>query len=191
VLALAGRHAADHTGPSSLLWCTTRAAARETGTLYGPGLARFGLCLTRIIVLEAAREDDALWAFEEGLRCASFGLVAGCFAEVALTPARRLALAARDGGTPGLVLTRPAAAAAGAMASRWRAGPLPSGPHPFDAKAPGAARFDVTLERSRAAPARAHTRILLEWSDETHRFHMAAAVADREAAAAGACKSAG
>ncbi len=70
------------------------------------------------------------------------------------------------------------------MATRWRVGPAASATHLFDAKASGALRLNVKLERCRAVPATFETGMTLEWSDHAYRFHMAAALADRTAEAA-------
>src|SRR5580658_6074791 len=51
-----------------VLWCLKR------GDLYGPGLAEHGLDPARIVRVKTARDDDILWAMEEGLRApASLG----------------------------------------------------------------------------------------------------------------------
>jgi hypothetical protein len=99
---------------------------------------------------------------------------------VELTPARRLGLAAAGSLTPCLVVTDPRAPAAGSTATRWRIGALRSAPHPFDRDAPGARRFTASLERCRhAALAPQALSLSLEWSDETHRFRVASALAHR------------
>jgi protein ImuA len=90
---------------------------------WPPGLARFGLSPARLVLVRAAREQDALWAMEETLRCPAVGaalLVAG---NLDLTAARRLQLAAESGGVLGLLL-RPDedGAAPSAALTRWRIG---------------------------------------------------------------------
>lgn len=94
---------------------------------WPPGLARFGLSPAQLVLVRAARQQDALWAMEETLRCPAVGaalLVAG---EIDLTAARRLQLAAESGGVLGLLL-RPDAdgAAPTAALTRWRIGAAPS-----------------------------------------------------------------
>lgn len=94
---------------------------------WPPGLARFGLSPAQLVLVRAAREQDALWAMEETLRCPAVGaalLVAGA---LDLTAARRLQLAAEAGGVLGLLL-RPDAdnAAPTAALTRWRIGTVPS-----------------------------------------------------------------
>jgi protein ImuA len=94
---------------------------------WPPGLARFGLTPDRLVLVQAPREADALWAMEETLRCPAVGaalLVAG---ELDLTAARRLQLAAEAGGVLGLLL-RPDTdgAAPTAALTRWRIDAAPS-----------------------------------------------------------------
>jgi protein ImuA len=100
---------------------------------WPPGLARFGLSPAQLVLVRAARAQDALWAMEETLRCPAVGaalLVAGA---IDLTAARRLQLAAEAGGVLGLLL-RPDEdnAAPTAALTRWRIGAASSdsqGPH--------------------------------------------------------------
>jgi protein ImuA len=162
-----------------ILWCWPERWRYEMGHLYGAGLERLGLDPRALLIVETARKADALWALEEGLKSASLALAVGVLDDVALTPARRLALAAAEGATPCLLLTSARAAATGATATRWRIGPAPGAPHPFDGKAPGNARSHVALERSRGTKPGPETSHMLEWSDETHCFRMAADVAHR------------
>jgi protein ImuA len=94
---------------------------------WPPGLARFGLSPAQLVLVRAARAQDALWAMEETLRCPAVGaalLVAGA---IDLTAARRLQLAAEAGGVLGLLL-RPDEdnAAPTAALTRWRIGAAPS-----------------------------------------------------------------
>ena len=90
----------------------------------------------RLIMLDVARETEALACTEEALRA---GAVAGVVAELAapppLTPLRRLHLAAetglvrrgRDCGLLALILTPDQGGAAG-VESRWHLAPCPPGP---------------------------------------------------------------
>ena len=163
-----------------ILWCWPRVMAGELGRPSAAGLMRLGLDPARFLIVETARADEALIALEDGLKSQSLALAIGVFNEIDLTPARRLSLAAGEGRTPCLAITHPSSQAAGATATRWRIGWGPSAAHPFDAKAPGNARFRLQLERARARPQSVNLNpLLLEWSDETHRFSVAASLADR------------
>lgn len=197
LLRLAGRRlaqlsAANPGRTARLLWCASSNAAHEAGRLYGPGLRHLGLDPAALIIVETRRESEALWAIEEGLKSASLALVVGQFGAVDLTPARRLSLAAETHRTPCLLLTAARTPAAAATATRWRIGPSSSAPNPFDARAPGAPRYAVALERCRNRLADTEASpVFLEWSDETHRFRRPAAVADRTAQAEHARRRAG
>ncbi len=170
--------------PGPVLCCRPATLASELGGLYGPGLSTLGLAPDRLIIVETANAADTLWAMEEGLRSGSLALVLGALDGVALTPARRLALAAAAHRSPCLLLTHPRSEAMAATATRWRVGPLPSAPHPFDRHAPGALRFTVGLERCRMQPVLAGAASFsLEWCDEALCFRLAPGVADRADAA--------
>lgn len=163
-----------------ILWCATSHCRAEHGWLYGPGLVGLGLSPESLVLVEAAREADALWALEEGVRSKALSLAIGLLKEVGLTPSRRLGLAASAGETPALLLTLPSSPPAPSASLRLRLQRAPAGPHPLDARAPGVVRLRLTLERCRGAPAMVEARSFdLEWCDVTYRFRMAAAVADR------------
>ena len=181
-----------------ILWCVTRNNAHETGELYAPGLAALGLDPACFLIVETARTSEALWAMEEGLKCAGLALVIGQPGAIDLTPARRLSLAAEHASTPCLLLTPQQAPSAAATATRWRIHPAPSAMHRFDGRAPGRPCLTATLERCQHSPGSSlggssrgdssqsfalPKSFVLEWPhgpDETaHRVAMAAALADR------------
>lgn len=166
-----------------ILWCWPSALARELGFACGQGLASLGLEPSSCLLVETQRASDALWAMEEGLKSASLALVVGAVPEVALTPARRLSLAAAAHRTPCLIVTDPRGPAAGSTATRWRIGARASAAHPFEIGAPGALRYGVALERCRERLAGEVSSLVLEWSDATHRFRVASRLADRAAGA--------
>ncbi|MHA1549126.1 MAG: ImuA family protein, partial [Alphaproteobacteria bacterium] len=102
-LALAARLAAQDDRP--ILWIMEAAAGREAGQPYGAGLDRLGLDAHRVVLVSVRTPVDALWVFEEGLRCRGLAAV---MAEIRghprlldLTASRRLALRARDSGVMG------------------------------------------------------------------------------------------
>lgn len=114
----------------ALLLASAVAASREGGwivwsdperTLYPPALQRSGVAIERLLLLRPRSPQDELWALAECMRC---GGVAATVAHVGrLTPvqARRLQLAAEQGGGVG-VLVRPEdkRSANYAAATRWR-----------------------------------------------------------------------
>lgn len=162
-----------------ILLCFSAAQSAEMGAPYAPGLAALGLDPERLILVEAARQVDVLWAIEEGLKSDGLALVLGQTDAVGLTPARRLALAAARSSTPCLLLTHPRSPAAAATSTRWRIAPASSSPNALDPEAPGETRFLANLERCRGSPAAVQPgSYLLEWCNVAYRFGMAAGVVD-------------
>ena len=98
ITALLARLAAR--APGVVLWCRRLGAAYETGNIYAPGLAAFGLDPSRLILLGARQGRDVLWAMREGLSCPRLLAVVGEVeaAAVGLTASRRLQLAAEKSG---------------------------------------------------------------------------------------------
>ena len=102
--ALIGRLSAgrgDRSKPRPVLWCES-GHVLDAGGIYVPGLARFGLDPERLILVRARRDEDALWAMEEGLRCGSLDAVLGELESISLTAGRRLQLAAAASGGNGI-----------------------------------------------------------------------------------------
>lgn len=130
--ALLARLAAD--GP--VLWIARRP------DLSAAGLAALGLEPARLLLVHAARRNDALWAFEEALRNPALAAVVGEIDAVDLTQSRRLQLAAEAGGTTALLL-RPAdeITTASAARTRWQVAAEP-------AKGSGELRWRVALART-------------------------------------------
>ncbi len=185
VAGIAGR-----LGAGLVLWCL------KQRDLYGPGLAAHGLDPARIAVVRAGRDDDLLWACEEGLRTpGSRGGIAAVIGEIGRLPmvaGRRLQLAAERSGIPAFLLRRwrTGAEAAGertrptAAMTRWRVAPLPSllepgepGPTGFI----GWPRWRVELLRCRGAEA-AGLSWDLEVADESGVVRLPDELADRPAA---------
>lgn len=178
--------------PRPLVWCWPAGAAGEVGRLHGPGLLALGLDPSLLLIAEAARPAETLWAIEEALRSGAVTLVLGVLDEVGLTPARRLSLAAQSSCTPCLLVSAPRSPPTAATASRWRVGAVESAPHPFDPAAPGARCHAVALERCRSRPvAGGPVPFIVEWSDETLGFRLASPLAHRADAARQSAGSAG
>ena len=79
---------AGRLGSGQVLWCLKR------GDLYGPGLAEHGLDPARIVLARARRDDDILWALEEGLRSPGIAAAVGEIGRLPMVAGRRLQLAA-------------------------------------------------------------------------------------------------
>ncbi len=157
-----------------ILWIATGFATGEGGGPYGPGLDLFGIPSARLLVLRVPRAADALWAMEEGLRCRA---LAGVIAELGddrladLTVTRRLMLAAREGGCPGLLLRHRATAEPGAACTRWTVASAPSAPDRYGGL--GRTAFDLSLRKNRRGPC---GRWIIEWDHHERAFRTAVSV---------------
>ncbi|MEO1693854.1 MAG: hypothetical protein AAFR55_01285 [Pseudomonadota bacterium] len=167
-----------------LVICRTQAAGREWGRIYGNGLTRLGVAPSRIVLVETRDDADCLWALEEALRSRAARAVVGVVADVGLTPARRLALAADQGATPCLMMTHRATPAMAATQSRWRVSTRPARPHPLADEVPDKRSYALQVERMRGAAdavrlAAENKVFALEWCHETFRFDLVPGVRDR------------
>lgn len=163
----------------SLLWAASWRDIAEGGWPYGPGLSQLGLDPARLILVEAKRDSEVLWAIEEGLRSGALAGVLGSLSRLGLTAARRLVLATSAHATPCLLVTPAGTPGAQVALSRWRIGAAPGAAHPLEPALPGRLRFNLTLERCRSREA--GRSWIVEWSDASFRFRLAAALADRAA----------
>ena len=102
----------------AVLWC---ARMRHDHELYPPGLNALGCDPRRLVVAECSSEADALWAAEESLRSGAAGaVVLEGERSLDLTAARRLQLAAEEGGALGLMVSVGHEALFPAASTRWR-----------------------------------------------------------------------
>ena len=74
---------------------------------YAPALAAAGLDLSRLLVVRCSNPQDALWAYEQALRAPECGAAFAWLATHDERMLRRLAVAARDGRTFGVLWRRP------------------------------------------------------------------------------------
>jgi len=177
---LASRLSAPRKGfaPGPILWVGRMGSGgrglSDFGTLYGPGLIGFGLDPDRLILASIRRQDDMLWALEQGLSCPELAAVVGEVdpaAPLSLTAARRLQLAAARSGVPALLVGGHAGREDGLVAAvtRWCVAAA-SAP---DLDMPGlpalAPRFEVALSARGARPG--HWR--LDWLARERRFGLA------------------
>lgn len=120
-LALAARFAAASPRSSTALLISEDFCARETGALYGPGLAAHGLGLGRLVFAQAPDAPALLWTMEEALKSGTLAVVVGEIWSLTrhydLSASRRLLLAARAGRAPALLVHGGAFERAGAMSS--------------------------------------------------------------------------
>jgi protein ImuA len=116
-----------------VLWIV-RAGSRAAIDLHAHGLHQQHLDPKRLILVAAKRDDEALWAMEEGLKAKSLGAVLGEVEKLDLTASRRLQLAAETSGVTAFVLRRwrvmeravRDAAQPIAAVTRWRVTALPT-----------------------------------------------------------------
>jgi protein ImuA len=164
-----------------VLWCLPRP------DLYGPGLAAYGLDPARIVLVQAPRDGEILWAMEEGLRTPGIAAVVGEVGTLAAVASRRLQLAAERSGITAFLLRRwrDGGRAArernlpNAAVTRWRIAALPSHPPPGEPGV-GRPRWQVELLRCRGGEPACWEA---EEADATGHVSLASALADRPAAA--------
>ncbi|MEP9375782.1 hypothetical protein ABLE91_03630 [Aquabacter sp. CN5-332] len=151
-LALAAQ--AAKAGRRPVLVVQQELAAFEAGGLYGPGLEEIGLPEGTLVLVRVRKVQDVLLVMEEALKCTGLSAVLG---EVAaplpepLTATRRLSLAARAGGTLGLLLRQSRDPEPCAALTRWVIGHALS--RPRDAYGGlGPACLSATLTRNRHGP---------------------------------------
>ncbi len=138
-------------GGGPILWVQERMAILESGRIFPPGLG-----VAELIHVEARDARAALWAMEEGLRCAALSLVVGEVwgdpAALDFTATRRLAVAAERSGVAACLIRLSGHPNLSGARQRWRIASLPSSLNPLDPKAPGAAMWDAELFRARGRP---------------------------------------
>lgn len=171
---LLGLMAAISPGDEPLFIITSAPALASTGRLYGHGLQMLGLDPGRVTFVEARNDLDALWAIEETLHSGAAQVTAGLLSRsLDLKKSQRLSLAAREARRPLLLLRPPEGFAASAVETRWRIAAAPA--HRCAAGGLVAPRWQVSLERCRNGwPG----EFVLEWYHASHRFGLAAALAD-------------
>jgi protein ImuA len=145
--ALAGLKSRDGDTRATVLWALGR---RD---LFAPGLALAGLTPDRLIYAECRGDEEVLAVMEEGLRHGGLAAVVGEVGRCAMAPARRLQLAAEEGGTMALMLRRWKKAGRDPLGepspavTRWRIACAPSAPLPTQGV--GRACWNVELARQR------------------------------------------
>jgi protein ImuA len=156
-----------------ILWIQDRMAILESGRVHPPGLATLDL-----IHVEARDARDALWAMEEGVRCACLSAVIGEIwgdpKALDFTATRRLAVASERSGTPCWLVRLNGIPNLSGARMRWRVGSVSSLANPLDPRAPGVPAWDAELFRARGMPPG-------RWglTHEADRFHLVAGTGDR------------
>jgi protein ImuA len=158
-----------------VLWVQDRMAILESGRIYPPGLG-----LADLIHVEARDAHAALWAMEEGLRCAALSCVIGELwgdpASLDFTATRRLAVAAERSAVACWLIRLGGTANLSGARMRWRIASRPSLVNPFDPRAPGLPAWDAELFRSRGSPP---GRWSVAHDGPADTFHLVAKPGDR------------
>lgn len=124
------------------------------------------------------RQIDALWTIEEAVGSGAVSAIIGEVDEIDFTASRRLRLASIKTGIPVILLSSYRREGATAACARWRIRPAPSAANPFDPFAPGAPRWQATVERCRIAPCVVGTSFKVECDDETLSLRLVSRMAD-------------
>lgn len=145
-------------GKGPVLWVQDFLSRRENGAPYTPSLRDFGL-EQPVLLVTVSHPRDVLWTMEEGAACAGLsaviGEVHGGPEVLDFTATKRLSLRAEASNVPLYLIRSGDPGGLSAARMRWRISSLPSQAHPYDAQAPGAARWDLELFRARGhAPGR-------------------------------------
>jgi protein ImuA len=159
-----------------LLWVQDRMAILESGRIHPPGLPSRNL-----VHVEARDARDALWAMEEGLRCAALSAVIGEIwgdpRALDFTATRRLAVASERSHVPCWLVRLGGTANLSGARMRWRIASTPSLLNALDPRAPGVPAWDAELFRARGMPPGRWS--IVHDGLEAGAFHLAAPPGDR------------
>jgi protein ImuA len=171
VMGLVGRR------PGPVLWCRSRRTALEAGNPYGPGIGGLGLAPNRLILAEAAKPAEILWAMEEAARTKGLAAVVAEGAMPDLTASRRLQLAAEAGQGLVFLLATGRQSAASTALTRWFVASAPSRP---EADGPGRPCWTIELWRCRGGGR--PQEWMVEWDDAALSLSVVSPMADRSLA---------
>lgn len=153
------------------LWIEEEMASAEAGLPFGGGIVRFGLDPRHLIIVRARRPEDALWTFEEGLRCSGLSavlvVIRGTPKSLDLSVSRRLALRSAAHGVAGFLLRQASFPEPGASTTRWRVEPRPAGVMDGFAEGIGRPAWRVLIEKNRLGMTGSFD---LEWDHERRSF---------------------
>ncbi|MXO86556.1 hypothetical protein GRI38_11025 [Altererythrobacter aurantiacus] len=136
-----------------VLWVQERMVALETGRPFGQAFARFRGDPDNLVLACSRNTTDLLWTMEEGLKNCSLSAIIGEIwgdpRVLDFTATKRLAMRAERRGVRVFLIRFQGHPDLSAARQRWNIHSLPSAPHPYDAKAPGAPRWNAELFRAR------------------------------------------
>lgn len=146
-LALAAQSAAG----KPWLWVQDKQSRRRGGMPYIHGLPES--IRHNLYYVAVQTPEDALFAMEEGLRCAGLSFVIGELSgdpkALGFTASRRLAVASEAHGVPLYLLRAGASRQLSAARMRWEVASELSLPRRWNSKAPGVAQCQAELFRTR------------------------------------------
>lgn len=135
-----------------VLWVQDARAVQLSGRPYAYGLPAD--LRDRLIHVEAAKPEDALFALEEGLKCRDLACVIGEIVgnprALDFTASRRLSLAAERHGVALWLVRLEAEADLSSARMRWRVEAAPSASPRWNPQAPGAPAWQAELFRARS-----------------------------------------
>ena len=100
-------------------------------TFYPPAAASLGLNLQQLLVIQPRNHADAIWAIDQALRCPRIAAVWADIQRLNAKEARRLQLAAEEGGTLGMFVRPLTARSQPSWADiQIQVDPLPATEHP-------------------------------------------------------------
>ena len=171
MMALLGRLPRTET----LLFVSSKRWLARYGLPHGHGLNALGLDPSRVIFTQTADDKQTLWTIEEALRAMALTAVTGVVENLDLKTSQKLQFTARETGQPLLILRPPKTPQASAATTRWRIGTAEAVRDRFGLITRW--RWRLRLERCRNGRG---GEWLVEFDHVTHRFSLAAALADIE-----------
>jgi protein ImuA len=138
--------------------------------LHPPALARFGIPLEQVLLLKTKTYEEELWAVAQCLACRGVAATVAVLPKMSRVEARRMRLAAEQGGGVGIFLRPRQTAREHAAATRWLVAPVPG---------------ERTLQRWKIQLIHGHggqleKTLFLEHCRETHSIRAVERLADRQ-----------
>jgi hypothetical protein len=143
----------------------------QNSSLYPQGLANLSVDLNRLILVDTARDVDALWTIEQSLYNSSFGLIIGEVENLDLLSSRRLQLAAERHNPLILILRRSRRGLSlkettNSVLTRWLISPASN----LGDQCHNSFHWQSNLTRNKTGKT---GNFLMRWHHETHRFTLA------------------
>jgi len=138
----------------AVVWVQTRAAVKRGGRPFRAGLPQE--IRHRLIHVLAEKDEDALFALEEAVRCRDvafvIGEIVGSPRALDFTASRRLTLAAEKHGVPLTLVRLDGTRDLSSARQRWAVQAAPSARPKWNRQAPGAPAWQAELFRARKHP---------------------------------------